>query len=172
MTGHTHSDIDQFFSLMARMIFPRPAYTIEDLKKYVENCTNRYPVRAQMTKGVLDWKSFLGQHHQNLFNVTTAHVFRFFKRGNQVGSILFSPSPSPSPSPLPLPQPPHPAARMIFTACNSYGDIEGKVIGDLGCGTAALGIASIFMGAEFLIHLSSLTSPSLISPSLTSPPLP
>jgi predicted RNA methylase len=43
---------------------------------------------------------------------------------------------------------PHIAARMIFTAANSFDDIEGCNVGDFGCGPGILSIASSLMGAS------------------------
>lgn len=44
---------------------------------------------------------------------------------------------------------PHIAARMLHTAQSSFGDIEGKIIGDLGCGCGTLSLGSILLGADF-----------------------
>ncbi|CAM9723426.1 unnamed protein product, partial [Phaeothamnion confervicola] len=46
---------------------------------------------------------------------------------------------------------PHLAARMIFTADMQYGDIEGKVVLDMGCGTGVLGIGAAVMGAAHVV---------------------
>eukprot|EP00596_Hydrurales_sp_CCMP1899_P003115 CAMPEP_0119035186 /NCGR_PEP_ID=MMETSP1177-20130426/2135_1 /TAXON_ID=2985 /ORGANISM="Ochromonas sp, Strain CCMP1899" /LENGTH=88 /DNA_ID=CAMNT_0006993147 /DNA_START=135 /DNA_END=398 /DNA_ORIENTATION=+ len=45
---------------------------------------------------------------------------------------------------------PHIAARMIFTAANTYGDIENCTVGDFGCGPGILSIASSLMGASIV----------------------
>jgi len=39
-------------------------------------------------------------------------------------------------------------ARLIYTAEASFGDIEGKMVADLGCGCGVLSIASVMMGAR------------------------
>jgi len=42
----------------------------------------------------------------------------------------------------------HLAARMIYTAESSFGDIDEKDVLDLGCGCAILSCASVMMGAK------------------------
>lgn len=44
--------------------------------------------------------------------------------------------------------PVHIAARMIHTMESSFGDLEGKVLADLGCGCGMLLIGSTLMGAS------------------------
>ncbi len=39
-------------------------------------------------------------------------------------------------------------AHMIYTAENTFGDIHGKYVADLGCGCGMLSIASALLGAE------------------------
>ncbi len=40
------------------------------------------------------------------------------------------------------------AATILYIACYTYGDIDGKVIFDLGCGTGRLGIGAAILGAR------------------------
>ena len=42
----------------------------------------------------------------------------------------------------------HLAARMLFAADASFGDVEGRSVVDLGCGTGVLTAAAAVMGAE------------------------
>ncbi|KAK1288790.1 hypothetical protein QJS10_CPB19g01538 [Acorus calamus] len=46
---------------------------------------------------------------------------------------------------------PHIASRLIYTAENTFGDLNGKVVADFGCGCGTLGIASALLGAEHVI---------------------
>lgn len=46
---------------------------------------------------------------------------------------------------------PHIASRMLYMAENTFGDIMGKVVVDLGCGCGTLGAAAALMGAEHVI---------------------
>ena len=39
------------------------------------------------------------------------------------------------------------AAQVIFSVENAYGDIGGRLVADLGCGTGVLSVASALMGA-------------------------
>eukprot|EP00249_Psilotum_nudum_P007256 c20431_g2_i4 orf=138-632(+) len=41
---------------------------------------------------------------------------------------------------------PHIASRMLFMAENSFGDIDGKLVADLGCGCGTLGLAASLLG--------------------------
>ncbi|KAI9471615.1 hypothetical protein LPJ78_005663 [Coemansia sp. RSA 989] len=45
----------------------------------------------------------------------------------------------------------HLAARILYTAENSFGDIEGKSVVDLGCGCGVLSIAAAMMGASSVV---------------------
>jgi len=40
---------------------------------------------------------------------------------------------------------------MIYTAQNTFGDIEGCTVGDLGCGAGMLSIACNLMGAAYTV---------------------
>lgn len=48
-----------------------------------------------------------------------------------------------------MPTSAHIAARMIFTAANTYEDIDNCSVLDLGCGTGMLSIASSIMGSGY-----------------------
>ena len=50
-----------------------------------------------------------------------------------------------------IPTSPHIAASMIFTAVSNYGDIEGQMVGDFGCGPGILSLACCMMGATTVI---------------------
>jgi predicted RNA methylase len=52
-----------------------------------------------------------------------------------------------------IPTSPHIASMMIFTAASMYGDIEGKMIGDFGCGPGILSVACSMMGATSVLSL-------------------
>lgn len=43
--------------------------------------------------------------------------------------------------------PAHIAARMVHTMESSFGDLQGKVVADLGCGCGMLAIGTVMMGA-------------------------
>jgi predicted RNA methylase len=52
-----------------------------------------------------------------------------------------------------IPTSPHIASRMIFTAASMYGDIEGQMVGDFGCGPGILSIACSMMGATSVLSI-------------------
>jgi predicted RNA methylase len=43
------------------------------------------------------------------------------------------------------------AAEILFAACYTYGDIEQKNVGDLGCGTGRLGLGASMLGAKYVV---------------------
>lgn len=45
----------------------------------------------------------------------------------------------------------HLAARMVYTAEFEFGDIEGRTVLDLGCGTGMLGIAACMLDAGSVV---------------------
>ncbi|XP_055910087.1 rRNA N6-adenosine-methyltransferase Mettl5 [Eupeodes corollae] len=49
------------------------------------------------------------------------------------------------------PTPPHIASCMIYNIQSRYEDIEGKFVGDLGCGCGMLSIGSFLLGANLTI---------------------
>ncbi|XP_078444303.1 S-adenosyl-L-methionine-dependent methyltransferases superfamily protein isoform X2 [Wolffia australiana] len=48
---------------------------------------------------------------------------------------------------------PHIASRMIYAAETTFGDINGKIVADFGCGCGTLGIASALLGAEHVVGI-------------------
>jgi len=50
-----------------------------------------------------------------------------------------------------IPTSAHIASRMIYTASNTFGDIEGCSVGDLGCGAGMLSIACNLMGSSYTV---------------------
>ncbi len=50
----------------------------------------------------------------------------------------------------------HIAARMVFAAETSYGDLDGKVVADFGCGTGMLAIGAAIMGAGACLRALAL----------------
>jgi len=51
------------------------------------------------------------------------------------------------------PTSPHIAAHMLYTIDSVYDDVDGKIVGDLGCGCAMLGIAAAVMGCSQVIGI-------------------
>lgn len=52
-----------------------------------------------------------------------------------------------------IPTSAHIASRMILTAASSYGDIEGQLVGDFGCGPGILSVACSLMGATSVLSI-------------------
>jgi putative methylase len=64
-----------------------------------------------------------------------------------------APHPSPKPSLEQYTIPTDVAATMLHIAAYSYGDIIGKTILDLGCGTGRLAIGAAFLGAKQVVGI-------------------
>lgn len=50
-----------------------------------------------------------------------------------------------------IPTSAHIASRMIYTAQNTFNDISGCCVGDLGCGAGMLSIASNHLGSALTV---------------------
>ncbi|XP_044472338.1 rRNA N6-adenosine-methyltransferase METTL5 isoform X2 [Mangifera indica] len=48
---------------------------------------------------------------------------------------------------------PHIAARMLYTAENSFGDVTNKLVADFGCGCGTLGAAAALLDAEQVVAI-------------------
>ncbi|XP_073155559.1 uncharacterized protein [Henckelia pumila] len=48
---------------------------------------------------------------------------------------------------------PHIASRLLYTAENSFGDVNDKVVADFGCGCGTLGLAAALLGAKHVIGI-------------------
>jgi len=44
----------------------------------------------------------------------------------------------------------HLAGQMLYTIHSQFGDIEDKIVADLGCGGAILGIGACMLGAGYV----------------------
>lgn len=75
MVGHTHADIDQFFSLVSRKLFPRPAKTLSALKEIVRTATDKFTVNVEETRRVHNVRSYLEEHLAPLEFHTNSHAF-------------------------------------------------------------------------------------------------
>ena len=64
-----------------------------------------------------------------------------------------APHPSPKPSLEQYTIPADVAATMLHIAAYSYGDIVGKTILDLGCGTGRLALGAAFLGAKQVVGI-------------------
>lgn len=48
---------------------------------------------------------------------------------------------------------PHIASNLVYMAENSFGDVNGKVVADFGCGCGTLGIASALLDADYVLGI-------------------
>ena len=49
------------------------------------------------------------------------------------------------------PTTPHIAAHMLYTIDRTFGDIEGKLVGDLGCGCGVLSVGTVILGSALTV---------------------
>lgn len=73
------------------------------------------------------------------------------KRSLEAALTRIAPHPSPSPVLEQYTIPPDIAAEMIHLAAYTFGDIIGKKVFDLGCGTGRLAIGAAVLGAKEVI---------------------
>ena len=64
---------------------------------------------------------------------------------------LLKPHPSPNVELEQYATPPNVAADILFTATYVFGDVEDKLIVDLGCGSGVLGIGAQMLGAQCVV---------------------
>ena len=88
MVGHTHSDIDQFFSMVSKRIFSKNVKTVKKLKGEIQASTKAYNVHVAVVDTVMDFKQASEKHTSHLQAVTTAHIFRFSSKDD--GSVMFA----------------------------------------------------------------------------------
>ncbi|CAH1239932.1 Hypp5908 [Branchiostoma lanceolatum] len=80
LVGHTHEDVDQFFSQVAYRLGKEDATTVEELAKTIEAC---FPnVQAEELDAIFDVKEYLGDVSNNLEQHSCPHAFRFRKGPN------------------------------------------------------------------------------------------
>lgn len=49
------------------------------------------------------------------------------------------------------PTTPHIASHMLYTIDRTFGDIEGKLVADLGCGCGVLSVGSVMLGSALTV---------------------
>lgn len=49
------------------------------------------------------------------------------------------------------PTTPHIASQMLYTIDQTFHDIQGKIVGDLGCGCGTLSVGSAVLGSAFTV---------------------
>ncbi len=77
--GHTHCDIDAHFSVLHRkvpfIVAPTPSALIEEMKEMYKT---EKPIISVVEK-IIDWKSFVTPHLEQLYNHSFVRFFRFEK---------------------------------------------------------------------------------------------
>ena len=84
MVGHTHHDNDQFFSGIGTRIKRKEARTWKDLLGLLKSTHEDLNVIVETLKEMADFSSFIGQHMNNIVNITKPHHFHFLRRDSVV----------------------------------------------------------------------------------------
>jgi len=100
MVGHTHNDIDQFFSVLASIILRKNIKSMEELVAVIDEADsqrvslsfcqekgildntklqNQNPVRCQLVSLIADYKRTLALSCTPIFSITNDHLFAFEK---------------------------------------------------------------------------------------------
>jgi hypothetical protein len=87
--GHTHEDIDQFFSVLAKALKHRNCYTREDLADIIANVLPKHdgfkhPVHVEMMDHIVNYSGFVEGRVKMPAGITWWNQFRFFKHEDGV----------------------------------------------------------------------------------------
>jgi hypothetical protein len=87
--GHTHEDIDQFFSVLAKALKHRNCYTREELADIIANVLPKHegfkhPVHVEMMDHIVNYSDFVEDRVKMPVGIMVWNQFRFFKHEDGV----------------------------------------------------------------------------------------
>jgi len=83
MVGHTHSDVDQFFAMIAKYIWRHKVHSMEKLFEFIQKA-RKAQIEVLFVSGIQDCNEFLPRDNSRLHNLTNCHIFEFTDVDGQV----------------------------------------------------------------------------------------
>lgn len=84
MVGHTHEDIDQFFSCIARLLNKFKVLTLSQLLEKVKQVNRKDPVDAEILEYIFDVREWIDDFIPNLHGHLKSYQFKFVAEGEGV----------------------------------------------------------------------------------------
>ena len=84
MVGHTHEDIDQFFSCIARPLNKNKVVTLSQLLETVKQANKKDKVEAETLKYIFDIREWIDDYIPNLHGHLKSYQFKFQVIGEEV----------------------------------------------------------------------------------------
>jgi hypothetical protein len=82
IVGHTHEDIDAYFSYLSKLLKRRNTYVLADLMKAFMDSQKTVAFIPEVVQEVVDFKKYVKDFHHNGVNALTGlsemHIFKFF----------------------------------------------------------------------------------------------
>jgi hypothetical protein len=80
--GHTHEDIDAYFSYLSKLLKQKNTYVLADLMKAFMNSQKSTVFILKLVQEVADFKSYVWDFHHNgsnkFFGLGEMHLFKFY----------------------------------------------------------------------------------------------
>ena len=84
MVGHTHEDIDQFFSCIARYLKKHKVMTVSGLLKAIEKAYKTLPLRVERLNEMLNVRDWIDEKVPQMHGHLKAYQFKFEMVGEEV----------------------------------------------------------------------------------------
>jgi hypothetical protein len=79
VVGHTHEDIDAYFSYLSKLLKQKNMYVLADLTKAFMDSQKSAVFIPELVQEVADFKSYVRDfHHDKLFGLGEMYLFKFY----------------------------------------------------------------------------------------------